>query len=429
MSKADRIREWIKTALIIALSISTILLGWRTNLFDDIFYTIPIFGRVTGFVGGSPTVEAGGVIGIEAARPISIVITFDNGERFGVRYETDVRNTVYDWTSSILGEALGSARAHEEISADEWRSALSGMGVFFEYASPMELSVLHAWLGARVSGLEHDVSLRRIFVAFGEERNRIYFKDDLSGEYFAADTDSSAVKAQELAMLRPNGAAFAFELGVTGAENAPYTIIMPGTMHPNIAASPAASAESILEIVRNAFGHGREVDRTYFDGDTLVSVGAHFNIRVEPNGRVIYRRTDAFQPSDMVFSFCESEIIEMARAVVSDTIGRTSGGAELFFEVLEFTSEDSGTVTFGYYIAGGRVRLRDDMPAAKVFFTNSIVSEATLFFKNFSVISDDYTELLPELLAFAAVGGEFSLSFPYVGSEMLIPTWVGASNH
>jgi hypothetical protein len=117
-------------------------------------------------------------------------------------------------------------------------------------------------------------------------------------------------------------------------------------------------------------------------------------------------------------------MIEMARAVVSDTIGRTSGGAELFFETLELTAADSGVVTFGYYIAGGRIRLGEDVPAAKVFFTESIISEATLFFRNFSIISDEYTELLPELLAFAAAGGEFALSFPYVGSDTLIPTWI-----
>jgi hypothetical protein len=424
MSKAVRVREWIKTALIITLSISTVLLGWRTNLFDDIFYTIPFFGRFTNFVGGSPPEETTGVIGVEAARPISIVITFDDGERFGVRYETDVRNTVYDWTSSILGEALASAFAYEEISAEEWRTALSGMGVFFEYASPVNLSVLHAWLGAGIDGLEYDIPLRRIFVAFGEFRNRVYFKDDSSGVYFTADTNSSAAKAQELEMLRPNATKFAFELGVVGAENAPYTIIKTGTMHPNIAALPAASAESILEVVRDVFGHGREVDRTYFDGDTLVSVGAHFNIRIEPDGRVIYRRTDGLQPTDTPFSPSESEMIEMARAVVSDTIGRTSGGAELFFETLEFTSEDSGIVTFEYYIAGGRIRLGDDVSAARVYFTNSIISEATLFFRNFSIISDEYTELLPELLTFAAAGGDFTLSFPYIGSDTLIPTWI-----
>ena len=422
MTNKRKVIEGLKTALILMLTISIIILGGQTQLFRDVAASVPFFANFTDMGRAAPTAQLGETIVMEAARPLVIVITHDCGGRFGAKYDTDIRNEVYDWTSGIVGEALGSASAFEQTCQYRWRDALSAPGVFFEYFSPVRLSIINNWLGARLASIDEDILLRRIFVAFGDDSNRIYLQDIQSGNFYAAHTASFARKAQELETLRPNGARFAFEIGSAGSEDAPYMLILPDINHPLVAADSASSAEEILYIVRNAFGHGRETDRRYFDNDTLVSIGVNFNIRVQPCGTVLYRRTD--RPSAIDENISDSRIIEQARIAVGQTIARTAAGAEVFFELMEFLDNDNAVVTFGYYIAGGRVRLIDDAPAARLLVSGGIVMEAELRFRSFSVSGEQYVELLPEVMILAAAGGEFILNFSDTGSELITPMWV-----
>ena len=231
MSKSGtkRIVEWIKTALIALLTASSLLLCWRTGLFDEVFRGTSLFGNFAELVrsAGTGTADQGRVAFKEAARPMGIVITFSDGSRYGVKYDTVSRNAVYDRTSSILGEALGSASAPTEINEDEWRSALDSPGFYFEYMTSVRLSILDGWLGARLPDTVGDVALRRVFVAFGEERGSVYYQDAENGTFFCAETESSTAKAQELEIFSPNGALFAFETGIESSANAPYMLILP----------------------------------------------------------------------------------------------------------------------------------------------------------------------------------------------------------
>ena len=425
MSKAKKTVELAKTALIALLTVSAFFLALRTGLFNDVFATLPIFGNVAGLVRetAGPTGQNGTTIK-EAARPLTIVVTNEDGGRFGVRYDTDVRNAIYVRASSIFGEALGSASTPMEISEDEWREALSKHNVYFEYITPIRLSVLDGWLwlGARMSDKVDDFMIRRIFVAFGEERSRIYFQDQASGLFFGADTASAAGKAQELEMYGENGAQFAFELGGAGSEIAPYMLIMLGGTHPNVLSSDVGSSLEQIEITLAALGHVNETFAQYYSGDTLVGIGTQFRIRARPDGRILYRRTDRLRKDEEVLFLSEIEMIERARVIVADSIGRTSGNAEIMFELFEY-GEDVYAVHFAYYIAGGRIFLQEDRTAAMVTFSSGVVSEVELDFRNFTP-DGEYTRLLPERQTLAAAGGEFMLSYSDTGSDVLQPFWV-----
>jgi hypothetical protein len=137
---------------------------------------------------------------------------------------------------------------------------------------------------------------------------------------------------------------------------------------------------------------------------------------------VLYRRTDRPQIDGAIFS--DSQVIERARIAVAETIVRTSAGAEVFFEYLEYADDDNRLVTFGYYIAGGRIRLIDDVPAARLLVSGGIVMEAELKFRSFSVSGEPCAELLPEIMILAAAGGEFVLNFSDTGAELITPTWI-----
>jgi len=430
VTKEKKAIEWVKTVFIMLLSASALILAWRTGLFSGLLNDIPFFGNVAGFVRNvSGPTEASGVVLKEAARPLSIVITNEDGSRFGAKYDTDMRNAVYDRTSSILGEALGSASTPVIISEGEWREALSGPGVFFEYFNPVKLSVLDGWLGARIPDNAEDVSLRHVFIAFGEDKSRIYYQDSERGLFFSADTASASGKIQELEIYSGNGAMFAFETGVSNVESAPYMLVMQDRYHPEVNAATAGSTGELLDIVIAAMGHSEEKYTTYNDSKgLLVCVGTQFNINIDPGGRVFYRRTDNIPPDDTKQLQDMNVTIERARAIVADTLGRTCGGAEVFFDSIEYSADGSCTVFFGYYIAGGRVFLHEDNNAARIRFTSMMPPEIELTFKNFS-LTNEFSKLYPERQVLAAAGGEFLLSYSDTGPETLKPFWVRTVNN
>ena len=418
--------EWVKTALILLLTASALTLAWQTTLFSGFINAIPLFGSVAELMKGpAGMTEMNGAELKEAARPLSIAITNKAGGRHGVKYDIDARNATYDRTSSILGEALGSASTLTEVSEDEWREALSGPGVYFEYIKPVRLSVLDGWVGAHIPVDAEDVLLRRVCVAFGEDKSRLYYQDIERDLFFGADTASAAGKLQELENYGANDAVFAFETGIRAIARTPYMLILPGSDHPNVSAAAAGSAEELLKTVLIVLGHNEENYTTYYDNDVLVCVGTQFNIRINTNGRVLYRRTDELPLSDEGQMSDISEIIEKARVIATDTIGETCGEAEVFFESLEYGPGDSHAVFFGYYIAGGRMFLQEDNHAARIRFSSGKVSEIELIFRNFS-FTGEYTRLLPEKQTLAAAGGEFLLSYSDTGMETLQPSWVRA---
>ncbi|MCL2152963.1 MAG: hypothetical protein FWH57_08405 [Oscillospiraceae bacterium] len=425
MTKEKRIIEFIKTALIALLSVSALILAWQTGLFAGFIDSIPFFGSVAELVKGASTAtETSGAAPKEAARPISIVVTNEDGERYGAKYDTNARNAAYDRISSILGEALGSASTPNEISEDEWREALSGTGVFFEYLRPIRLSILDHWFGVNLPDTAKDVFIRYVCIAFGEDKSRIYYQDAESGSFFGVDTASAAGKAQELEIFSGNGAMFAFETRVWAADSAPYMLIMPESgQHPDVIAAAASSADELLYMVITALGHSEEKYTTYYDGrGALVGVGTQFNINVFSNGKVFYRRTNELPLDNETIIQDTTMMIERAREIVSNTIIKTCGAAEVFFESAEYGADGSYSVVFDYYIAGGRMFLRDDNNAARIKFSSGIISEIELLSRNYT-LADEYTNLLPEELTLAAAGGEFLLSYSDAGAETLQPSW------
>jgi len=417
--------EWVKTALIILLAAGAVLLGGQTGLFNGFLVSIPLFGSVAELVRGNAGINQTGSIQLkEAARPLTIVVTDEQGSHYGVRFETEERNAVYDRTSSIMGEALGSVSSWLEVKEDEWRAALSGHGVCYEYILPVKMSNLNGWFDARLPDIMEDAWLRRICIAFGEDKSRIYYQDHTTGSFYGADTASSAGKAQSLGIYSPNGAAYAFEAGVRGSHNVPYMLIMPGNEHPVVRSGSAGNAEDLMDAVLFLLGHNNEQYTWSSESDgSLRRVGTRFNIQINDAGGVRYRRLEVSMPDPGAPPQGEGEIIEQARRIVEETLGKVCGAAEVFYEAAEESEGDTITVLFGYYIAGGSVYLPEDRFAARISIASGVVTDLDINFRSFS-LTGEYTMLLPERQTLAAAGCEFLLYYSDSGAEILQPAWV-----
>lgn len=416
--------ELLKTALIVLLAASAIFLGWRTKLFSELFKSVPFFGSVADLVKSASGDETG-AYAKEAARPLGIVITGKDGQRYGVKYDAEARNAVYDRTSSIVGEALGTAAAISGISEDEWREALSDSGVYYEYLIPVRLSVLDIWLDAKMTQQTGDAALRRIFVTFGDQKNRLYYQDSESGHFYGADTASSADIERDLDIYSSNGTQFAYETGVKAADAAPYLMIIPESAKKIVSAAAAGTAEELLEITLSAFGHSNETYTTSLigSGSAVTFIGAQFNVVIRPDGSVTYRNTVNPREAAGGQAAGDSGMIEQARRIAAEMLSGAPGGAEVFFESIERRAGNYCTVAFNYYIAGGRIYLPEEASAAKFTFNDGVIIEAEMFFRTYTT-AGEYTGLLPEIQALAAAGREYHLCYSDNGRETLRPFWL-----
>ena len=148
----------------------------------------------------------------EAAKPISIVVTNADGEHYGVKYDMDEISALYSKTVLIFSEALVSAPEAERVTETVWRDALLSCSVYFEYHAPVKLSVLDGWFGSEISGDWAEISVRRLCVVAGNENNSLYFMDEQSGDFYAAETEASGGVAEVSDSVGINSTLFAFEL-------------------------------------------------------------------------------------------------------------------------------------------------------------------------------------------------------------------------
>jgi hypothetical protein len=423
-----RAAEAVKSAAIAVLAVSALSLGWSVVQFDDTGERMPLLGYFAeALKGGRPATGPGETSGGYAAgeRPLCIIITNEHGERFGAKYDAAQMELVYARTSSVFGEAFGSAAELGETNEAEWRAALDMPGIYYAYPASVSVEALDRWFGTDMSsGGETDImKVRRLCVVFGAEGDRLLLQDAETGRFFGADAASLSEESQVVGLFGSNGVRFAFETAEGGSGD-PYAVLMPDTAHPVIAASNPMADSGNLGGVLSALGVSNQLQSSYPESDgTMVYVSNTFTFSLDPNGAAAYRHTGAAPPGAASgAAVTEEAAVAAARSEVDNTLGRTSGDAEIFFAGV--TREEQGvyTVSFEYSAAGGRIYLRGGESAASVTVVNGEVTDMTLNFRQYAITGETVT-LMPESLAFAAAGGEFALCYFDDGGDAMIPEW------
>ena len=218
--KKRRIIELGKDLIILLLIASALLLGFRSGVIDRLRRNIDPAGQPDGPV--STSVSA-------AAVPFVIaVVGEESGGRCGQTYGVARVGETYERFSAVLGEALGSSGNPEQISEAQWRAALSGPGVFFDFLYDQPLSLLAGWLGTEIVGGAASHTARRICLSLEGDRLALYYIRARYGEFYRCDTAlSSSTLSARLKENPANGALFAFELDEDTAVDA-YVLLSRG---------------------------------------------------------------------------------------------------------------------------------------------------------------------------------------------------------
>ena len=288
----NSIGENVKNIIILLLIISAMLLGWVSRLFGNEPVKADSITALWKSISGAPAEDTGIEEKIQAAAlPVTAAVTDGNGGRYGTKYSLKEISDLYSQTVTIFNQALGTALTPTETTPADWRSALSSLGVYYEYLTPVSLTVLAGWYDADIAVDWGAIAVRRLCVTYSDGRNHLYFQDDATGKFYVSGTaDLKDISGFPL-IFGKNSARFAFEIREGSA--APYTLLMPDvTEHPVFTVKNPLIVDQTLAEVLLHLEVNENATPSYTEPDgTEVFVVSNFNLRLARDGTIVYHRT------------------------------------------------------------------------------------------------------------------------------------------
>ena len=430
MDKRTKVVERVKSLLIVLLACSAVFLASRTSLsrpLGDLF---------------SPQSDSGGANvyqvptqRLEMARPVAMAAAIP-GEgrilRYGVQYDADSCDALFQQGASLLVEALSSADTPREISRQEWEQAMStAPGLYFDFLGQLPLDVLASWLSAPDCTLTG--TARRMALAVQDGQVVLCYYDTEKQSYYActAGVVNPDHLAQAVSGLSGNGAFFAFE-GEGYTSLAPDTLLLPEEPEAPLyqSANPLSGESSSLSALLEDLYFPVESTAFYSAGDEQVARNGGESVRLSRRGVLEYS-CDGLEDSRYVIGGQENkagviEAAEYCRYLAQQTLGERCGQARLY---LSRAAEDSGALRldFEYCLNGAAVSLEGGS-AASFLVENGRVVQFTLRFRSYTA-GGQTALLLPQRQAMAVLeqlgdtGRELRLVYTDRGGETVSAQW------
>ena len=426
--KNRKMVERVKTLLIILLSCSAVYLTVRTQLPVALSSLLP---SSTGESGGQTTQESR----IQAAQPLRMAVTIRGGEetlRYGVQYNQEAQDALFQQVYSLLVEALSSAGAPESVSQDAWRRALStAPGVYFDWQDDLPFAVLNGWLS--VDNEQLSGSLRRLVLTAEDGQAVIYYCNQSGSCYRAACSMVDVNRLSDaVSGVKDNGARFAFEKEEYSAL-APDTLLLGENITPKVyQASNPLEDESVQEQVRQQLDFSADSSVSYITSDEQVIRNGNDTLRLASDGTVTFTAADDGGSRYPVAGAGVYWAVERCRQLATDTLGELCGQARVYLMSVEETGTESWQIQFGYLLDGVPVRLGEEGYAARFQVTGGRVSSFTLCFRNYTD-SGTTSVVLPQLQAMAAMaakgheGEELLLLYLDGKGQQVSASWAAAS--
>lgn len=363
-----------------------------------------------------------------AAAPYCIVLTPEDGAHCAVMYSGEELAETYGRFSAMLGEALGSSFGAEAVTEDDWRAALGGQGVYFDFYNDFLLSTYAIWLGTTMTGDSSGHTARRICLAIEDGAVALYYVRPRANDgryYFRCETALPAdALAGQLSSAVPNGAEFRFERA--GYEHIdPYFVMTADTPQVYSATAHSSFADLGEAAAMDAFGMNSYLAQSYPESDgTLVWVDGESTMRVGTDGTVYYASPQP-EPGE-VERLGPAAAIELGRTLVEATLGRVSGDAQVQLSYIVFDeSAEAYELWFSYTLNGLPVELPGGQNAAVIRLVGRTVYDVELRFRAYTLENATENVLPVDMaasIADAAGGGEPRLSY-IDGAEGVTVNW------
>ena len=427
MFKNRRMVERVKTLLIVLLSCSAVYLAVRTQMPVSLHSLLPT--RTT--QSGSQTTQESR---IQAAQPLRMAVTLRGGEeslRYGVQYDQEAQDILFQQMYSLLVEALSSAEAPAAVDETSWREALNtSPGIYFDWQDNLPFSVLVGWLSVENGQLTG--SVRRLVLTAQEGQAVIYYCGQQETYYRAVCPMVDVSRLSEaVAGVKDNGAQFAFEQEEFDGL-APYTLLLGENLTPKIyQASNPLEQEEIREQVRQTLDFSDDSSVSYVTSNEQVIRNGNDTLRLAADGSTVTFTAADGGSRYLVTSSGVYGAVERCRQLAVDTLGDLCGQARLYLMSVEENGEESWQIEFGYLLDGVPVRLGDEGYAARFQVSGGRVVSFTLCLRSYTD-SGTTSVVLPQRQAMAAMeakghqGEELLLVYLDTGIQQVSASWAAA---
>ena len=233
-----RRRNLIQNIAIALLSVSAVLLFAQLQLYNlDLTEDQNYFQRLSGGLSSVSPTELR-----EFPAPVRVVITDSYG-----RYGSLGLTTNSDGFSALgLREALGSVQALSPATVDQFRSALSGTSIYFDFLNPLPLQVLAELIGVEDTDWEQEI--RCLLLSAEEDGSVQLYLWDGADAVFTSAVPSTSLSAETLTeSVSQSGFAGVFFAFEDAEADARYGALFPLSILPaELPELPVLSASSPL---------------------------------------------------------------------------------------------------------------------------------------------------------------------------------------
>ena len=331
--KNKKLVERVKSLLIVLLSCSAVYLAVRTQLPVALSGLLPSESRESG---GQTTQESRTL----AAQPLRMAVTIRGGEetlRYGVQYDQEAQDALFQQVYSLLVEALSSAGTPEIVDEQAWRQALNtAPGLYFDWQDNLPFSVLNGWLS--VNNEQLSGALRRLVLTSQDGQAVIYYSAQ-NGTYYRAVCSMVDVNrlSEAVSGVKDNGAHFAFEQEEYSAL-APDTLLLGENIAPKVyqAANPLEQ-ESAQALVRQKLDFSADSSVSYITSDEQVIRNGNDTLRLASDGTVTFTAADDGAIRYPVAGSGVYWAVESCRQLATDTLGELGGQARIYLMSVEET--------------------------------------------------------------------------------------------
>ena len=412
MTGWKRFKEPLKSLLIVLLAASAVFLMMQSGVFTMVLRE---HGQLV-----QPNAPADSILSYSAAAlPTEAAVTGPSGLCYGLKYDSEALQSLYQELSAYLGEAIGSAAAPVRMSEKSWLKLLKGTSLYLDYDCALPVSALAAWLGVESPW---EGSLRTMILSEGEGGSVLLCFRNASGVCWRSETAGSwAGLWERLSTYLPNGASFA--LGWETLSACDPCMLVLEQLPEMYAISASGAQEAPARRLAEKTGINLSGQSRYSETDgTVVYPGESGVIRLHGDGGLSYS-------ASVGYCLAEAEtvpaMVERSRALIEELHDSAAGDERLRF-CSDTLSGGSGTVEFNWYCEGVPI-LSAAGAAARVGWTDGRLTELYLLPRTYRVTAES-VELLPEKQAAAAAGSrrkgsEAGLAFYDSGEERLYPFW------
>jgi len=350
--------------------------------------------------------------------PVQLAITGPYG-RFG---DLSILTTEEEFSQpgELLREALGSAGEPQPCGEADFRAALAGESVYYDFQTSLPLSVIAGLVGGEAPW---EYSARRLLIVSEEDASALYFTN--GGVYYRCAAKTAAADLRELInSYQLSGAAFAYELEQDTV--APYTLFLTGETPacPVLTAkNPANDVDGLLSAL--GFNPGTRDRYTESTGTLVVREGDR-TLRLRPDGTAVY---DSGSTTDLqIAPGPGTPALEAAVMGSCQFFSRLlpDNGAALCLQSVARQDGD-WLLTFDYQYDGVIIRRGGGAAAATVRLEGGSISWFSLYLRLYGAGEEDSHLLpLPQMLAIGRryTGKELNVRYIDAGGSPVSACWL-----